>query len=218
MAQSFDPIKGAAAPFLRDNVDAMMIAPRTPAEKGGAATQGGAETVLPADLFAHLRFPEGKEDPGFVLNRQEFREAKFIIAGRNFGCGSAREHAVWALRAFGISAVIAPSFGALFYGNCFKNRLVPVELAVEEVARLAQECAPGAPSALLTLDLGQRVVVSPSGRRIAFSLPAFRYQQLAEGLDEIEMTLHHRDSIDQFRDRALAARPWLLAQQQQQQQ
>ncbi len=211
MAQPSEKISGAAAPFLRDNVDAMMIAPRTPAEKGGAATQGGAETVRACDLFAHLRFPEGKENPDFVLNRPEFRSAKFLIAGRNFGCGSAREHAVWALRAFGIVGVIAPSFGALFYGNCFKNGLVPIELPEGEVTRLAQECAPGAPSALLTLDLAQREIVSQSGRTVAFALPAFRYQQLIEGLDEIDMTLQQRDRIVEFRRRTVATKPWLAA-------
>jgi len=215
MARDFEMISGAAAPLLRDNVDAMMIAPRTPAEKGGAATQGGAETVRPADLFAHLRFPDGKENLDFVLNRPEFHEAKFLVVGRNFGCGSAREHAVWALRAFGICAVVAPSFGALFYGNCFKNRLVPIELAADEVAELAQECAPGAPTALMTLDLAQRVLISPTRRRIAFALPAFRSRQLTEGLDEIEMTLQWRDDITEFRRRAVAAKPWLQAQQQQ---
>ncbi len=208
-----ETLSGAAAPFLRDNVDAMMIAPRTPAEKGGATTQGGAETVRASDLFAHLRFPEGKENPGFVLNRPEFRDAKFLIAGRNFGCGSAREHAVWALRAFGICGVVAPSFGALFYGNCFKNGLVPIELPETEVARLAEECAPGAPSAMLTLDVGRREISAPSGRKIQFGLPAFRLRQLLEGLDEIEMTLQQRGRISEFRRRALNARPWLLARQ-----
>jgi 3-isopropylmalate/(R)-2-methylmalate dehydratase small subunit len=209
MAQPPTKISGAAAPFLRDNVDAMMIAPRTPAEKGGAATQGGAETVRAEDLFAHLRSPEGKDNPDFVLNKAEFRSARFLIAGRNFGCGSAREHAVWALRACGIAGVVAPSFGALFYGNCFKNGLVPIELADAEIARLAQECAPGAPSALLTLDLVRREVVSPTGRAIGFALPAFRYQQLIEGLDEIDMTLQQRDRIVEFRRSAVAAKPWL---------
>ena len=219
MTQSFGNLTGAAAPLLRDNIDAMMIAPRTPAEKGGAATQGGAETVRGADLFAHLRFGgDGKENADFVLNRPEFCDAKFLIAGRNFGCGSAREHAVWALRAFGIEAVIAPSFGALFYGNCFKNRLIPVELAEDEVARLAAECAPGEPSAMLTLDLSQRALISPAGRHIEFTLPAFRYRQLVDGLDEIAMTLQQRDAISEFRSRAIAEKPWLIAQQQQQQQ
>lgn len=211
MAHSTETICGAAAPFLRDNVDAMMIAPRTPAEKGGATTQGGAETVRAGDLFAHLRFPEGKENPSFILNRPEFRDAKFLIAGRNFGCGSAREHAVWALRAFGICGVIAPSFGALLYGNCFKNGLVPIELSESEVARLAEECAPGAPSAMLTLDLARREISAPGGRKIQFGLPAFRFRQLIEGLDEIEMTLQQRERISEFRPRALNARPWLQA-------
>lgn len=199
-------IAGAAAPFLRDNVDAMMIAPRTPAEKGGAATQGGPETVQRADLLAHLRFPAGREDANFVLNRPEFRDAKFLVAGHNFGCGSAREHAVWALRAFGISAVIAPSFGALFYGNCFKNQLVPIELPASDVEGLAQQCAPGA---LVTLELAARTLIAPDGHRIGFALPEFRYRQLIGGLDEIDMTLGKKALIAAYRQRAVAERPWL---------
>lgn len=209
MTHGPERIVGAAAPLPRDNVDAMMIAPRTPAEKGGAATQGGAETVRPADLFAHLRFPGGQEDAGFVLNRREFADAKFLLAGRNFGCGSAREHAVWALRAFGIVAVVAPSFGALFYGNCFKNGLVPIELPLAEVETLMRESAPGAPAAMFSLDIAQRTFTSPGGRSIAFSLPEFRYRQLIDGLDEIDMTLRQRDRIAAFRADAVAARPWL---------
>ncbi len=207
MTQGFPKITGPAAPLLRANIDAMTIAPRTPAEKGGAATQGGAETVQPTDLFAHLRYVDGaREIPDFVLNKAEFRAAKFLIAGANFGCGSAREHAVWALRAFGIESVIAPSFGPLFYGNCFKNRLVPVELAEADVAALAQECAAGA---ALTLDLERRTLATPQGRSVGFSLPEFRYRQLLEGLDEIEMTLRVRDKIAAYHRRATAQRPWL---------
>lgn len=209
MTRTPELIVGAAAPLIRDNIDAMMIAPRTPAEKGGAATQGGAETVQPTDLFAHLRYPGGREDPEFVLNRREFANAKFLIAGRNFGCGSAREHAVWALRAFGISGVVAPAFGALFYGNCFKNGLVPIELPIPDVQKLAVECAAGAPTAMVTLDIGSRVLLTPSSRRIGFTLPEFRYRQLIDGLDEIDMTLRQRDRIAAFRADAVAARPWL---------
>ena len=209
MTPSIAPFTGAAAPLLRANIDAMTIAPRTPAEKGGATTQGGAETVRPADLFAHLRFREdGSEIADFILHKNGFRDAKFLITGANFGCGSAREHAVWALRAFGIRCVIAPSFGPLLYGNCFKNGLVPVELAEAEVAALAQECAAGAPAAMLTLDLNKRTLTTPSGRTIEFSLPAFRYRQLIEGLDEIDMTLRLGDAISAFHRRAAAARPW----------
>jgi 3-isopropylmalate/(R)-2-methylmalate dehydratase small subunit len=205
-------IIGAAAPLLRDNVDAMMIAPRTPAEKGGAATQGGLETVQRTDLFAHLRFPGGREDANFVLNQSQFRDAKFLIAGRNFGCGSAREHAVWALRAFGIGAVIAPSFGALFYNNCFKNQLVPIELPVADVEMLAQQCAPGAPETLVTLELAGRTLGAPDGRQIVFALPEFRYRQLIAGLDEIDMTLQKKALISAYRQRELAERPWLHVQ------
>jgi 3-isopropylmalate/(R)-2-methylmalate dehydratase small subunit len=210
MAFSLQPLTGAAAPLMRANIDAMTIAPRTGAERGGAATQGGAETVRPTDLFAHLRFLDnGAENPEFVLNRPEFRQAKFLIAGANFGCGSAREHAVWALRAFGIDGVIAPGFGPLFYGNCFKNGLVPIELAENETERLAQECASGAPSALLTLDLERCELQTPAGRRIAFALPAVRLHQLIDGLDEIDMTMRLQDKITAYYQRAAAARPWL---------
>jgi 3-isopropylmalate/(R)-2-methylmalate dehydratase small subunit len=209
MAQSFPPLTGIAAPFMRDNVDAMTIAPRTPAEKGGATTQGGAETVQPRDLFANLRFlDDGSDNPDFVLNKPEYRQARFLIAGRNFGCGSAREHAVWALCNFGIGCIVAPSFGPLFYGNCFKNRLVPVTLDEAEVKRIAGECAPGAEA---TLDLERRELRTPQGRRIAFTLPEFRYRQLIEGLDEIDMTLQQKSAIDDYQQRAAAARPWLFA-------
>ena len=210
MANSFPPLTGIAAALMRHNMDAMTLAPRTPAEKGGSTTQGGAETVQPRDLFAHLRFlDDGSENPDFVLNQPAFRDAKFLVAGRNFGCGSAREHAVWALCAFGIGCVIAPSFGPLFYGNCFKNRVVPITLDEPEVMRLADECTPGAPAA--NLDLEQRELRSPQGRRIAFTLPEFRFRQLSEGLDEIDMTLQQTDAIADYQRRAQAARPWLFA-------
>ena len=206
----FPPLKGVAVPLLKDNIDAMTIAPRTPAEKGGATTQGGAETVQPGDLFAHLRFlDDGSENPDFILNRDGFRSAKILVAGRNFGCGSAREHSVWALGAFGIGCIIAPSFGPLFYGNCFKNRLVPVELDELLVKSFAAECTPGAPDAVL--DLERREIQSPSGRRIPFTLPEFRYRQLIDGLDEIDMTLQSKDAIDAYQRRETAARPWLFA-------
>jgi 3-isopropylmalate/(R)-2-methylmalate dehydratase small subunit len=201
---------GAAAAILRPNIDPMIIAPRTPAEKGGAATQGAAESVKSTDLFRFWRFnDDGTEVADFVLNRPAFREARFLIAGPNFGCGSAREHAVWALRAFGIRAVIAPSFGPLFQSGCFKNGIVPVELAESETVRLAEECAPGAPSALLTLDLEKLLLVSPRRRELTFALPEFRRRQLRDGLDEIDTTLQSLGDIERFYRKASVDRPWM---------
>jgi 3-isopropylmalate/(R)-2-methylmalate dehydratase small subunit len=201
---------GAAAAILRPNIDPMIIAPRTPAEKGGAATQGAAESVKSTDLFRFWRFnDDGTEVADFVLNRPAFREARFLIAGPNFGCGSAREHAVWALRAFGIRAVIAPSFGPLFQSGCFKNGIVPVELAESETVRLAEECAPGAPSALLTLDLEKLLLVSPRRRELTFALPEFRRRQLRDGLDEIDTTLQSLGDIERFYRKARVDRPWM---------
>jgi 3-isopropylmalate/(R)-2-methylmalate dehydratase small subunit len=200
-------LEGIAAPFLCDNVDAMTIAPRTPAEKGGGKTQGGAETVRSADLFAHLRFPEGKLDLRFVLNQPAYERAVFLIAGDHFGCGSAREHAVWALCAFGIRCVVAPSFGPLFYGNCFKNGLVPVELEREKIERIARQCGPDAPA--MKLDVVDRELVTPSGEKLHFSLPEFRLTQLRDGLDEIDMTMQRRDSIIAYYAKARAERPWV---------
>jgi 3-isopropylmalate/(R)-2-methylmalate dehydratase small subunit len=209
MSNSFPVLTGVVATLLRDNIDAMTIAPRTAAEKGGAATQGGAETIRPHDLFAHLRYLEdGAENPDFVLNKPDFREVTFLVTGRNFGCGSAREHAVWALCAVGIRCVVAAGFGPLFYGNCFKNGVVPVDLDESEVRRIAGECLDGVPK--MTLDLHRRELLSPRGRRIAFTLPEFRYRQLIQGLDEIDMTLQQSDAISAYQKRAAAARPWMF--------
>ena len=209
MAQSFPILTGVAAPLLRDNVDAMTIAPRTPAEKGGASTQGGAETVQPTDLFAHLRYSDGSEIADFVLNQPDYRQARFLVVGRNFGCGSAREHAVWALCAFGIGCIVAPSFGPLFYGNCFKNRLVPVTLDEAEVKRIAAECA--ARCCGNDARPRNRELRTPQGRTLAFTLPEFRFRQLIEGLDEIDMTLQQKGAIDDYQRHASDKRPWLFA-------
>ena len=212
MPALFTVLTGAAAPLIRDNIDAMTLAPRTPAEKGGAKTQGGAETVVPENLMTGLRFDEhGAERPDFVLNRPEFRAAKFLIAGKNFGCGSAREHAVWALVSFGIRCVIAPSFGPLFYSNCFKNGVVPVALDARQIATMADEAAPGAPNAIFSLDVAAQKLTTPSGKTVDFQVPGFRLQQLLEGLDEIEMTLRHKAAIAAFHENGKQRRPWIYS-------
>ena len=213
MSNLMGVITGIGAPFQRDNVDAMTIAPRTAAEKGGAKTQGGPETVGPEALFAHLRFADdGSERPDFVLNRPEFSQAKFLIARRSFGCGSAREHAVWALTNFGIRCVIAESFGPLFYGNCFKNGLLPVMLPLAEVTRLAEEASAGGALAMFSADIPRQQITTPAGRIVAFELPAFRLKQLVEGLDEIELSLRVVDKITAFHAAARKARPWVYRQ------
>jgi 3-isopropylmalate/(R)-2-methylmalate dehydratase small subunit len=201
---------GAAAPLLNDDMDAQLLSPRTDAEKGGADTQGGAETVRPDNLYTTLRFDmSGRENPDFVLNRPEFRNAKFLIAGRNVGCGSAREHSVWALVSFGIRCVIAPSFGPLFYNFTFRNGVLPIQLDAAEVARLAEEAAPGSPGALFSLDVAAQILTTPNGRQVKFSVPAFRLQQLLDGLDEIDMALRMEAKIGEFHARAAKRKPWL---------
>ena len=206
-------LSGAAAPVLMDEMDAQLLAPRTLAEKGGGTTQGGAETVVQENLFSTLRFEaNGTEVPGFVLNRPEFRDAKFLLAGTNVGCGSAREHAVWALVAFGIRCVIAPSYGPLFYSYCFKNGVLPITLDAAEVARLAEEAAPGAPSAMFSVDVALQTLVTPSGRSIRFSIPSFRLNQLIEGMDELDLTLKLLPEIATFHANAAKRKPWLYSQ------
>jgi 3-isopropylmalate/(R)-2-methylmalate dehydratase small subunit len=206
-------LSGAAAPLLMDEMDAQLLAPRTQAEKGGGETQGGAETVVQENLFTTLRFDaNGTEVPGFVLNRPEFRDAKFLLAGTNVGCGSAREHAVWALVAFGIRCIIAPSYGPLFHSYCFKNGVLPITLDAAEVSRLAEEAAPGAPKAMFSVDVTSQMLVTPSGRSIKFLIPSFRLQQLLEGMDELDMTLKLQREIAEFHSNAALRKPWLYLQ------
>jgi 3-isopropylmalate/(R)-2-methylmalate dehydratase small subunit len=205
MTERFTSVTGAAATLLRANIDTDALAPARLEKEFGE--KGGAN--LAAGLFANLRYDEnGEEIPDFVLNRRPFREAKILLGGPNFGCGSSRESAVWTLKAFGISCVIAPSFGEIFYNNCFKNGALPVILERAEVEVLAAEAQPGAPDALFTVDLMSQSIAAPSGRRIEFSVPAFRRQGLLEGLDEIAVTLRRTVEIAAFLADARAKRPW----------
>ena len=213
MAEKLTTISGVAAPIMRDYMDAMTVCPRTPAEKGGAKTQGGRETVGPEAAFAALRFDEtGAARPDFVLNRSEFAGARFIVSRKMFCCGSAREHAVWAVLNFGVQCVIAESFGPLFYQNCFKNSLVPVMLPPAEIARMADELAPGGTAAMLSLDLCGCTITTAAGRMVPFEMPAFRLKQLIEGLDEIDMTLKLGDKITAFHAAGRTSKPWLYTQ------
>jgi len=204
MTASFTTLSGAAAPYLEENVSTNVISVQKPHGQGEDRTDPRDE------LFSGLRFDaNGKERPDFVLNRPEFRDAKFIVAGGNFGCASSREAAVTALSAFGIRCVIAPSMGEIFFNNCFKFGVLPIILPEDDVLALAAEAAPGAPGAIFSADLANSELVTPSGRKLAIRLPAFRRQQLLEGLNEVELTLRRADDIAAFHRSAAEQHPWV---------
>jgi 3-isopropylmalate/(R)-2-methylmalate dehydratase small subunit len=212
VAEPFTTLRGAAAPLLRPNIDTDVISPgsRAAGSKTETAFSERGSTTLAADLFGNWRYTaDGDEDPEFVLNRTEFREAKILLAGRNFGCGSSRESAVWMLREWGLRCLVAPSFGEIFYGSCFKNGILPVILDEGTIEELAREALPGAPSAIFEVDLPNGVIRAPSGAEVRFELAKIRRDALATGRDEIEQTLARSDEIARFEAAAAAKYPWL---------
>jgi 3-isopropylmalate/(R)-2-methylmalate dehydratase small subunit len=165
-------------------------------------------TGLGVNLFASLRYNEdGSEKPDFVLNQPKYRHAEILVAGENFGCGSSREHAPWALLDFGIRCVIAPSFADIFHGNCFKNGILPIALPAEICAQLMADAALGT-NARITVDLARQVVVRPDGQEIAFEVDAFRKRCLLNGLDDIGLTLEHAPAIDVYEARLKVEQSW----------
>ena len=194
-------VAGVAAPLMRANVDTDTVI------RIERLTNAKPAETAPW-LFEALRFDAaGRPDPDFVLNQPQFRDAPILLAGENFGCGSSREGAVWALKHSGIRCVIAPSFGDIFANNCYQNFLLPVVLPIEQVERLAAECAGG--NARVTVDLVRQVVTSPHGEEMAFAVETIRRDALLEGLDEIGLTLKHDAAIAAFQERDRAARPWV---------
>jgi len=161
-------------------------------------------------LFANQRFlgDDRTPDPAFILNRAPYDQAQILLADRNFGCGSSRERAPKALREFGFRALIAPSFGGIFFNNCFRNGILPVELPIEAVRKIADEVEKSDGQAQVTVDLDAGEVRSPSGQRFRFHTPPALRTMLLRGLDEIDMTLSARAEIDAFRSRDRARRPW----------
>ena len=212
MSEAFPRIVGAAAPMLQKNIDTDNIAPGSRTLKGEAAKAGFRErrlqgsASLAEDLFANLRYDEeGEEIASFILNQPGYREAKILLAGENFGCGSSRESAVWMLKQFGIRCVIAPSFGEIFMANCFKNAFLPLSLPADQVLALAEEAKPGAP---FTLDLEQNSLTTPSGKVTGIELPEFRRRLLLQGLDEIQLTLQMEPQLTDFLKKATEVYPW----------
>ena len=200
--EKFTTLRGVAAPLLRTNIDTgAIIAP---------IYMLSPSIDLGAKLFANWRYDaQGVEIPDFVLNQPRYRAARILLAGPNFGCGSSREGAVWALMRFGIRCVIAPSFGEIFYSNACQNGLLPVTLAEGEVQALA-DAVSAAPEPLLTVDLVACRIDRPAGEPVAFTFPPDRRDALLEGLDETSLVLRHEDEIDDFQQRARAEQPWLF--------
>lgn len=193
---------GVAAPLLQINIDTDQIIPT--AFLGGTDAKGYG-----AHLFHGWRFlPDGRPNPEFILNQMPYDGAQILLADRNFGCGSSRERAPKALREFGFRAVIAPSFGGIFSNNCYRNGIVPVELPIGIVRRIAGEVQASGGCGQVTVDLESQTVTSPAGACFAFATPQTLRQMLLLGVDEIALTLARQEEIDRFRTRDRARRPW----------
>ena len=198
----FTSLTGVAAPLEMTNVDTDMIIPKQ-------YLKTIKRTGLGAGLFFELRFKEdGSENPDFVLNKPAYRKAQILVAEDNFGCGSSREHAPWALLDYGIRCVISTSFADIFYNNCFKNGILPIKVSKEDLAKLMDDAKRGA-NATLSIDLGAQEIRGPDGGVVKFDIDPFRKHCLMNGLDDIGLTLKKADKITSFEAKAKATRPWL---------
>lgn len=212
--QKFTLHQGLVAPLDRENVDTDAIIPKQ-------FLKSIRRTGFGPNLFDEWRYldkgepgkpeSERKPNPDFVLNQPRYKGASILLARKNFGCGSSREHAPWALEQYGFRAIIAPSFADIFFNNCFKNGLLPIVLPDATVSRLFDEVA-AFPGYQLTIDLERQVVVLPQGEEIAFDVQAFRKYCLLNGLDDIGLTLRHVDKIKAFEAERLSGKPWLAHQ------
>jgi 3-isopropylmalate/(R)-2-methylmalate dehydratase small subunit len=198
--QPFTTVTGVAAPIRTVNVDTDKIIPKQ-------YLKTIKRTGLGQGLFAEMRYrDDGSENPDFVLNKPAYRNAKILVAGDNFGCGSSREHAPWALLDFGISCVISTSFADIFYNNCFKNGVLPVIVSPEVLEKLFDDAERGA-NATVTVDLERQEVRGPDGGTVHFDIDPFRKHCLLNGLDDVGLTLQNASKIDAFEER-LAQRAW----------
>ena len=198
----FTILTGVAAPLPMINVDTDMIIPKQ-------FLKTIKRTGLGKNLFDEMRYtPDGKEIPDFVLNKQAWSKATILVSGANFGCGSSREHAPWAILDFGIRCIIAPSFADIFYNNCFKNGILPIKLPQEQVDKLMDDANRGA-NATVTVDLEKQEIRGPDGGVIHFDVDAHRKRCLLEGLDDIALTLQKNDRIESFESTRKQSQPWL---------
>ena len=200
--QKFDKLSGIAAPMDILNIDTDMIIPKQ-------FLKTIKRSGLGANLFHEMRFDdEGNDRPEFVLNKPAYKEAKIIVAGDNFGCGSSREHAPWALLDYGVRCVISTSFADIFFNNCFKNGILPIKVTAEQRDALMADAA-DVENPELSVDLVNQTISRPNGATINFDVEPFRKQCLLDGLDDIGLTLEKGGEIDSFEARRDADRPWL---------
>jgi 3-isopropylmalate/(R)-2-methylmalate dehydratase small subunit len=198
----FTVLEGVAAPLKVVNVDTDMIIPKQ-------YLKTIKRTGLGKGLFSEKRFnDDGSENPDFVLNKPAYRNAKILVAGDNFGCGSSREHAPWALLDFGIRCVISTSFGDIFYNNSFKNGILPIRVTQDELDKLFDDAERGA-NATLTIDLEKQEIRGPDGGVIKFDIDPHRKHCLLNGLDDIGLTMVKKDKIDSFETKVAEERPWM---------
>jgi 3-isopropylmalate/(R)-2-methylmalate dehydratase small subunit len=198
----FKKVEGVAAPLPILNVDTDMIIPKQ-------FLKTIKRTGLGKNLFDEMRYTkEGKEIPDFVLNKPQYRNAQILVAGDNFGCGSSREHAPWAIADFGIKVIISTSFADIFYNNCFKNGILPIKLPQEDVDKLMEDAERGA-NATVTVDLEAQEIKGPDGGTIHFDIDPFRKHCLLEGLDDVGLTLQKEDKITAFEKTRNAEQPWV---------
>ena len=198
----FEKLRGIAAPMPLINIDTDMIIPKV-------FLKTIKRTGLGKNLFDEMRYDrEGNEIPDFVLNKPQYRNAEIIIAGDNFGCGSSREHAPWAIRDFGISCVISTSFADIFFNNCFKNGILPIVLSKEKVQILMEDAEKGS-NAIIEVDLRQQTVTSSEGQAFHFEVDEFKKHCLLNGLDEISITLEEVDAIDSHEAKVAIMHPWV---------
>lgn len=198
----FTTLTGVAAPMDIRNIDTDMLIPKQ-------YLKTIKRTGLGSALFSEMRYNEdGTENPDFVLNKPAYRDAKIIIAGENFGCGSSREHAPWALLDFGVKCVVSTSFADIFYNNCFKNGILPIVLPQEDVDKLMDDADRGS-NAVVTVDLEAQEISGPDGGKISFDIDPFRKHCLLNGLDDIDLSLEKVAKIDAYEAKVNQERPWV---------
>ena len=198
--EKFTTLRGVAAPLPMVNVDTDMIIPKN-------FLKTIKRTGLKDGLFYEMRWTPDGQKKDFILDQPAYQNAKIIVAGPNFGCGSSREHAPWALLDFGIRCVITTSFGDIFYNNCFKNGILPIKVSPEDLEKLFDDAERGA-NATLSVDLAAQEIRGPDGGVVKFEIDQFRKHCLLNGLDDVGLTMVKKDKIASYEDRAKVARPW----------